>query len=211
MILHLFSFGPLQTTAALFACPKTLIAAVIDPGVDSVSALLKVLQKEGLTLNKILLTHSHWDHIAGVHELREKTGASVYIHPSDKRNLESPGSDKLPLFSPIESAKPDHLLQDGQILEVGALQVSVIHTPGHSPGGVCFYIPSEKIIFSGDTLFRGTIGNLGLPTAVASDMWPSLKKLALLPSDTRVIPGHGRETTIGQEKSWLDRADELFK
>ncbi|MCC6127864.1 MAG: MBL fold metallo-hydrolase [Chlamydiae bacterium] len=211
MILHLFSFGPLQTTAAIFACTKTKLSAVIDPGVDSSAILLKTIQKEELILNKILLTHSHWDHIAGVHELRERTGASVYIHSSDEGNLQRPGSDRIPLFAPIEGAKPDHFLQDGQILEVGALQVHVIHTPGHSPGGVCFYIPSEKIIFSGDTLFRGTIGNLGLPTASASDMWPSLRKLALFPPDTRVIPGHGRETTIGQEKSWLARADELFK
>ncbi len=210
MILHLFSFGPLGTTSALFACSQTKLAAVIDPGVGSVPILLKTLQKEKLTLDKILLTHSHWDHIGGVRELRERTGAPVYVHPLDQGNLERPGSDKIPLFSPIEGALADYFIQEAQVLEVGALKVHVIHTPGHSPGGVCFYLPSEKIIFSGDTLFRGTIGHLGLPTASAPDMWPSLRKLALLPPDTRVIPGHGRETTIAQEKSWLDRAEEFF-
>ncbi len=87
--------------------------------------------------------------------------------------------------------------------------IKVIHTPGHSPGGVCFYLPSEKILFSGDTLFRGTIGNLSLPTARPDLMWDSLKKLAALPPETKVYPGHGGPTTISAEK-WIAHAKGKF-
>jgi hydroxyacylglutathione hydrolase len=209
MILHKHSFGPLETNAILIGCGETKRAAVIDPAFGSTDFFLKEIQKEGLTLDKILLTHSHWDHIADVHELKTRTGASVYIHPLDVKNLESPGADSLPLFFSIPGCNADHLIQEGDLLEVGRLKIRVIHTPGHSPGGVCFYLPAQKLLFSGDTLFRGTIGNLQLPTACASSMWPSLKKLATLPPDTRVIPGHGGETTIGRE-DWLSSAQDIF-
>ncbi len=209
MILQTFCFGPLGTNAILFGCQETKRCAVIDPGVGSAKVLLDVLRDKKLLLEKILLTHSHWDHIAGVAELKRETGAAVYLHPLDAQNLEYPGSDKIPLFVPVEGAHADELLQDGQILDVGHIKVHVIHTPGHSPGGVCFYLPGQKLLFSGDTLFRGTIGNLQLPTASEESMWPSLKKLAALPPDTRVFPGHGKETTIGQE-SWLANAKKIF-
>jgi len=209
MILQIFCFGPLGTNAVLFGCEKTKRSAIIDPGVDSVDTLLKVLRDKSFVLEKILLTHSHWDHIAGVAELKKQTKALVYLHPSDQKNLEHPGSDRIPLFVPVEPSQADRSLEDGQILEVGYIKIHVIHTPGHSPGGVCFYLPEQKILFSGDTLFYGTIGNLGLPTASEESMWPSLKKLAALPPDTRVIPGHGKETTIGQE-SWLTNAKKIF-
>ncbi len=209
MILQTFCFGPLGTNAFIFGCEETKQCAVIDPGVGSAAVLLRFLRDKDLFLEKILLTHSHWDHIAGVAELKRETKAVIYLHPLDNRNLERPGSDKIPLFVPVEGAYADHPLQDEQILYVGHLQVHVIHTPGHSPGSVCFYLPEQKLLFSGDTLFRGTIGNLELPTASEESMWPSLKKLAALPPDTRVFPGHGKDTTIGQE-SWLTNAKKIF-
>jgi hydroxyacylglutathione hydrolase len=100
-------------------------------------------------------------------------------------------------------------LTEGQIVTVGQLTLTVIHTPGHSPGGVCFYAKEEKVLISGDTLFRGTIGKLNSPTGQAERMWPSLKKLAALPPDVRVYPGHGEGTSIGEE-NWLARAEEIF-
>ena len=209
MILETFCFGPFQTNAILLGCSKTKRAALIDPGVGSAALLLEALQKKDLFLEKILLTHSHWDHIAGVAQLKRETGAEVYVHSADAKNLESPGSDHIPLFVAIEPASADHLLHGGEILELGELKIHVIHTPGHSPGGVCFYLPEQKVLFSGDTLFYGTIGNLSLPTGSAEEMWPSLQKLSALPSDTRVIPGHGKETQIGRE-SWLADAKKIF-
>lgn len=199
MIVRTFCFGPLGTNAILLACKKTRLSAIVDPGAGSTETLLKALQEEDLILDKILLTHSHWDHIAGVNDLKSETRAPVYIHPLDRGNLEKPGSDRIPLFVSIQGVQPDHLLQDQEILEIGHLQLEVLHTPGHSPGGVCFYLPKEHLLLSGDTLFRGGIGNLQLPTSSPEQMELSLQKLAALPPHTRVIPGHGKETTIGQE------------
>jgi glyoxylase-like metal-dependent hydrolase (beta-lactamase superfamily II) len=100
-------------------------------------------------------------------------------------------------------------LEDGQVLAVGEFQIEVIHTPGHTPGGVCFYLKEQKILFSGDTLFQGTIGNLSFPTARPARMWDSLKRLAALPKETRVYPGHGDPTTIGKEQ-WIANAEDRF-
>ncbi|MBS0624600.1 MAG: MBL fold metallo-hydrolase [Verrucomicrobia bacterium] len=210
MILHKYPLGPLQTNAILFGCEETKKAAIVDPAPGSFDLLLEEIQEYGLTLDKVLLTHSHWDHIADVHLLQAKTKVPVYIHPLDAKNLEHPGSDGIPLFFPIHGAKADFYFQDGDRLEVGRLKIEVIHTPGHSPGGVCFYIAAQKVLISGDTLFCGSIGNLHLPTASADRMWESLRKLAALPPETRVIPGHGGDTTIGHE-NWLNRAENIFK
>jgi len=109
----------------------------------------------------------------------------------------------------IEGVEPEFDLQEGEIIEVGKLQLIVIASPGHTPGGVCFYLDKEKILFSGDTLFKGSIGNLSFPTADPQAMWHSLKKLEKLPSETVVYPGHGPSTTIGDE-DWLPKAQELF-
>lgn len=202
MFLFKFPFGPLETNAILIGCPQTKKGAAIDPSLGSSSALLEKAKGLGLTLEKILLTHSHWDHFADAKKLKDKTGALLYVHPLDAPNVEKPGSDGLPLFFPIEPVSVDHLLKEGEVIEVGNLKAEVIHSPGHSPGGVCFYLREEKVLISGDTLFQGSMGNLRLPTSEAEKMWISLKKLAQLPPDTRVIPGHGAETTIGKEK-WL--------
>ena len=210
MILKKFPSGPIETNAYLFACSKTKIAAVIDPSSGSAASILEKAQELDLNIKKILLTHSHWDHIADAHLLVQKTGAEIYVHPLDAANLEHPGSDKLPLFFPIHGVKPDHFIQEGERVFVGEIACEVIHTPGHSPGCVCFYLREEKILFSGDTLFEGSIGNLSLATAQPARMWASLEKLAVLPPDTRVMPGHGSDTTIGKEH-WLKRAREIFE
>ena len=206
-VLHKFPCGPLETNAVLFGHGG--IGAAIDPSLGSAEKIIAQAKESGLKVEKILLTHSHWDHIADVHVLQEQTGALLYVHPLDAKNVEAPGSDSLPLYFPIPSARPDHLIQDGEIVTVGPLKLEVIHTPGHTPGGVCFYLASHEILFAGDTLFRGSIGRLDLPTGNAESMWPSLRKLAKLPPKTRVISGHGPDTEIGKE-SWLAKAEDLF-
>ena len=112
-------------------------------------------------------------------------------------------------MEPIKGARPSHDLVEGQILRVGQLKALVIATPGHTPGGVCFYFKKENILISGDTLFKGSIGNLSFPTAEPAKMWHSLKQLARLPPDTHVYPGHGGPTTI-KEEYWLDEAENHF-
>jgi glyoxylase-like metal-dependent hydrolase (beta-lactamase superfamily II) len=209
MIIQAFPSGPFETNAYVAACQQTRQAAIIDPAPDSAPEILAYLQKHQLGCPFILLTHSHWDHIADVAPLKKSTQAKVVIHPLDVPNLEKPGSDKLPFWIPIEGIQPDQLIQEGDIVQVGELKFKVIHTPGHSPGSVCFYCAEEAVLFSGDTLFQGTIGNLSFPTSQPDNMWPSLAKLAKLPPNTQVYPGHGPSTTIQQE-SWLPNAQKLF-
>jgi len=152
-------------------------------------------------VKRVLLTHTHWDHIIDA----AKIDAPLYCHAEDAENMRSPGSDRVPLLLAIEGREPDGLFSDGEM--VAGLRV--IHTPGHSPGGVCFYDEKEGILFSGDTLFAGSIGNLSLATAEPERMWRSLERLAQLPPETLVYPGHGEPTRIGNE-TWLSRAKEIF-
>lgn len=209
MLLEVFPAGPVETNAYLIGCPSTKHAAVIDVPFDSAELIQQRAQELSLQIDRILLTHSHWDHIAEVVKLKKSLNIPVYVHSNDAENLEHPGADGLPLFFPFKGIKPDGLLADGQRIDIGNLHVQVIFTPGHSPGGVCFYIPEEKALFSGDTLFRGTIGNLSFPSSRPDLMWDSLKKLAVLPAETKVYPGHGGTTTIGAER-WIAHAPEKF-
>lgn len=209
MFVYKFPFGPLQTNAILLGCASKKVGAIIDPSQGSAGPILAKAEELGLKIEKILLTHSHWDHFVDAHALKEKTGAPLYVHFLDAKNVEHPGSDGLPLFFPIHAVTVDHFLKEGQIIELGDLRIEVIHSPGHSPGGVCFYLKAQNLLISGDTLFQGSIGNLQLPTAAPNQMWASLEKLSKLPPETRVIPGHGGETTIGRE-NWLARASEIF-
>jgi hydroxyacylglutathione hydrolase len=188
----------------------THTAAIIDPGFSSSAALIPIIEKHHLQLSAILLTHSHWDHIAEVALWRQKFDVPVYLHPLDQSNLEQPGSDRLRMPRHIESYHGSLPLSEGQEILIGFHSLIVIHTPGHSPGGVCFYNAADAVLFSGDTLFRGTIGNLSFPTSVPTQMWPSLHKLAALPGKTVVYPGHGETTTIAAE-NWLNDAEKMFK
>jgi len=209
MIVKVFSTGPFETNTILIGCDETRFAAIVDTPLDSHDCLIQELERQELKPQMILLTHSHWDHLADAAKLKKSLGVPVYVHQEDKENLIHPGLDGLPLFFPIEGVHPDGFLSDQQVLSIGNLSLKVIHTPGHTPGGVCFWISKEKLLLSGDTLFKGTIGNLSFPTSRPALMWESLKKLAQLPPETRVLPGHGEETTIGAE-SWLADARHYF-
>ena len=209
MIIETFPSGPLETNAYLLACSETKQGAVIDTPFQSFSSVNEAIKRHGIKIKIILITHSHWDHIGDIQLFKKEFGAPVYIHSEDAPNLSNPGSDRLPAFLPLLGLQPDQYLKDGQVLTLGNLEIEVIHTPGHSPGGCCFYLKKQNVLFSGDTLFRGTIGRLDLPTGSSERMWPSLKKLAKLPPETKVFPGHGEETTIGDE-DWLSQAKQKF-
>jgi len=200
MLLEIFPLGPYQTNAYIVACSATLEAAIIDAPRGSATLLPQRIQALNLKAKFLLLTHSHWDHIADAAPLKEALHVPLLVHIEDAKNVEEPGADGLPFHIPIEEALCDGYLIDGQKIKLGEMEIRVIHTPGHTPGGVCFYIPQEGALFSGDTLFQGSIGNVELPTADPERMWESLKRLGTLPLDTKVYPGHGRSTTIGQEK-----------
>ncbi len=209
MLLESFSTGPFDTNAYLLGCEKQQKGIFIDPGLGSKDLLVTATQKYHLQIEAIFLTHSHWDHFGDVAALKKVTDVPVYVHKDDVDNVIQPGVDQLPLMFPIEGVKIDHFLEEGGLYKVGDLEIEVLHTPGHSPGGVCFFLREEQVLFSGDTLFKGTIGSLCLETAEANAMWESLKKLSKLPPKTRIYPGHGPSTRLENE-DWLDRAKEIF-
>jgi hydroxyacylglutathione hydrolase len=209
MIFEKFPAGPVVTNTYVVGCPDQKKGIVIDPALGTAPLIEGSLSRLNLECVGIFLTHSHWDHIADVSDLKKSLGAAVYVHPLDQGNLKNPGSDGIPTLIEIPGVEPDHFLEDGKEYSVGNLTFKVIHTPGHSPGGVCFYFEKEGKLFSGDTLFKGSIGYLTLPTATKEDMWKSLHKLCALPPETEVYPGHGEMTTIGFE-TWLERAREIF-
>lgn len=209
MFIQEFPSGPFETNAYVVGCTTTKQAVIIDPAPESADAILDCLETKGFHCIAILLTHSHWDHIADAPTLKDKLNVPIYIHELDAPNLKRPGADGLPLWVEIRGLEADHLIHEGMIIPVGELSFHVLETPGHTPGGVCFYEPEEGVLFSGDTLFKGTIGNLSFPTARPHLMWHSLDKLAELPAHTHVYPGHGPSTRIGKE-SWLPNARDVF-
>ncbi len=210
MIVQPFPSGPFDTNAYVVVCDQTKKAAIIDPAPESGEKIRQYVDVSGIIPEKILLTHSHWDHISDVAVCKRRYNIPVYIHKDDRFNLEAPGSDGLPCWVSIVPVKADHYFVEGEAVSVGNLKLVVLHTPGHTPGGVCLYCKEEKVLFSGDTLFHGTIGNLSFPTCSPELMWESLAKLTKLPLITKVYPGHGESTTIGAEMNWLPRAKELF-
>ncbi len=209
MILKKFVCGQLQNNVILIGCEKTKEAVVVDPAEDSFSPVVSFADKYCLHLTKILLTHSHWDHIFEACLFKKEKQLPIWIHKKDHANLEHPGKDQIPFPEKFSGCKADHFVEDGEEFFVGKVLLRVLHTPGHTPGSVCYYLPKEGVLLSGDTLFKGCIGTIALPTSQAPLMWSSCQKLSLLPPKTRVIPGHGVETEIGKEQ-WLEKASEYF-
>lgn len=209
MFLKAFPSGPYFTNTYLVACPETRHAAIIDPAFESFDKVAAVIDREKFIPVAIFLTHSHWDHIADVKAFKTKYNIPVFVHVLDAPNLENPGADLLPCPLDIPSVKADGFLKEGDSIAIGAIHFKVIETPGHSEGCVCFYFENENILISGDTLFKGSIGNLSFPFSRPKLMWTSLGKLAKLPPATRVFPGHGGSTTIGTE-NWLSNAESVF-
>ncbi len=202
--------GPIETNVYIISCSRTQQAVIIDPAPGSADRIFSFIEEKNLKPQAIWLTHSHWDHIADVSRVKKEYGLDVWVHELDKENLENPGSDGLVLWLAIVAVQPDQFFTDGMKLTVGDHTLTVIHTPGHTPGGVCFYSKQEEILFTGDTLFRGSIGNISFPTAEPEKMWESIDKLATLPKQTKVYTGHGIETTIGEE-TWLPNTREIYQ
>lgn len=169
-------------------------AAVIDPG-DEADRILTKIAELSLNVRAVLLTHTHFDHIGAAARLQRELAAPVYVHADDVRGLTNAQYSVMPL---ADSPIADHLLKDGDTVTVGDITFTVMHTPGHTVGSVCYRC--ENVLFAGDTLFAGSIGRTDFAGGDFSVMRRSLKRLASLPDDTQVIPGHGEETTIGFEK-----------
>ncbi|MBQ7546581.1 MAG: MBL fold metallo-hydrolase [Clostridia bacterium] len=174
-------------------------AAVVDPG-EYAPELLSLLQEKSAAVEKILLTHGHADHISGAAALRDLTGAEICIHALDDPFTDSRlcmANECGCVFAPF---KADRLLQDGDTVSFGSETLRVLHTPGHTPGGVCYLHDADRVIFSGDTLFCLTAGRTDFPRGSHDDLMRSLARLIALPGDWKVYPGHERSTTLDAER-----------
>ncbi len=199
MIIEKLAVGPLMANCFILGCEKTKEAAVIDPG-DETDRILRLLAELELTVKYIINTHGHFDHVAGNKEMKEATGADILINSLDAPML-GQLSDSAASFglSADNSPPPDHTLKDGDTISFGTITLKVIHTPGHSQGGIALF--TDGNLFVGDTLFAGSIGRSDLPGGDMHTLISSIKnKLFVLDDDVKVFPGHGPETTIGQEK-----------
>ncbi len=200
MKIELFTVGPLMTNCYLVTCEKTNDSVIIDPGDVSTDLLKKVKEH---TLKAILLTHGHFDHIGGVRTLIDEIGVeSLLIHTLDAPMLTDPHlNGSFMIGVPISACEPSGYLTEGEDVVFGESSLKVIHTPGHSAGGVSF-VSDEEFVIAGDTLFRLSIGRWDLPGGDYSTLIKTLKeKFSTMPVSTKVYPGHGEITDIGFEKT----------
>ncbi len=199
MIIRQLAVGPLQANCFIVGCERTRQAAVIDPG-DEADRILLALADRGLTVTHILNTHGHFDHVGANRRLKQATGAPILIHALDAPMLRLLARTAAAWGMAAEnSPDPDRLIAEGETIPVGDLALQVIHTPGHTPGGVSFY--ADGCLFVGDTLFAGSVGRTDFPGGDFDTLRRSIQgKLFRLPDEVRVFTGHGPETTIGEEK-----------
>lgn len=197
-----FTGGPVGTHGYLVWDEGARTAIQVDAPYDVAPGVLAALARESLTLIALVDTHGHWDHIGDSEALRRATGAPLLIHSADASLLAAPHAYGYPLPRPIAPHRADRFLAEAEALTVGSAEFRVLHTPGHTPGGICLYAAGADLLLSGDTLFDGSYGRTDLPGASERDMWESLIRLSALPPATRVCPGHGDETTIGAQ-AWL--------
>jgi hydroxyacylglutathione hydrolase len=201
MILETFPVGPLRCNCTILGDEVTHEAVVVDPG-DNIPEILSRLHKHGLTLRQIVVTHAHIDHVGGAVLLKKATGAPVFLNQHDLGLLGAMEMQAGWLGIPTpEVASPDASADDGSTVGLATLRAEVMHTPGHTPGSICLLFPQQQLLLAGDTLFAGSIGRTDLPGGDGPQILRSLRnRLMVLPETTRVLPGHGPDTTIGEEK-----------
>ncbi len=193
--------GALQANTYLAVDEKTNEGFIVDPGGYN-KILTKEVRDNDVNIKYIILTHGHSDHICGVNEHKaEFPDAKIVAYKDEEAMLENPNLNQSPGFGVPYSTKADILVSDGDELKVGDVTLKFIHTPGHTEGGMCIYVKEAKALFSGDTLFRQSIGRTDFPGGSYKEIMDSIrKKLFLLPDDTNVFPGHMGTTSIGFEK-----------
>jgi glyoxylase-like metal-dependent hydrolase (beta-lactamase superfamily II) len=202
MKLNTIVVGPFEVNCYLYWDEQTRDGVIIDPGLDE-HVIIDSVNKSGMTPKAILLTHGHGDHIAAVKPVKEHFDLPLYVGRGDKELLRNPSANVSELIGqPIVAPDPDHLVEDEQTVTIGSLQFTVLATPGHTPGGVCYLDERANLVFTGDSLFWGSIGRTDLPGGSLNTLLDSIKtKLLKLPDGITCYPGHGPKTTIGAEKS----------
>jgi hydroxyacylglutathione hydrolase len=201
MIHKIFPVGPLQCNCSILGDEKTHEAMVIDPG-DQIEGILEILRQEKLTLKQIVITHAHIDHVGGAMKLKAATGAPILMNQNDYALLKMLDMQATWVgMKPPGAVQIDESVSQGRVLKIGEISSQVIDTPGHTEGSICVYLPTEKKLIAGDTLFAGSIGRTDLPGGSMEKIMRSLHNQVLaLPDETEVTPGHGPNTTIGEER-----------
>jgi glyoxylase-like metal-dependent hydrolase (beta-lactamase superfamily II) len=202
MIHEILVVGPLQCNCSILGDEVSREAIVVDPGGD-VSRIVATLEKHRLTVRQIIVTHAHIDHIAGAQRLKQLTGAPILYNQNDLPLVRMMDVQAGWLGIPTpEVSLPDASLEDGQTVSIAGLSGSILHTPGHTEGSVCLYLPQQALLLAGDTLFAGSVGRTDLPGGDTRKLLHSIRTSLLhLPDEVTVIPGHGPGTTIGEERA----------
>ena len=199
MIVRPLTVGPMAENAYIVGSEETRECAIIDPGAEA-SRILEEVETLGLTVRLILNTHGHGDHVGAVAAIKEATGAIYAIHQRDVPMLKRSSPFAMRVVSDFQSPPdPDRYVKEGDVFEIGDVKLRAMETPGHTQGGVCYY--GEGVVFTGDTLFQGSIGRSDMPEGNGRLLIRSIQiKLMVLPAGTRVYPGHGPDSTIAREK-----------
>lgn len=204
-----FTSGPVDTNSYIVVDEQTRKALVIDPSFAGRQILNRIIE-EKLTVEFIINTHGHFDHTWSNEFLKKELSAKILIHKLDKDKLKHPDVGFFQL--PFHSSKADGFLKNSGEIKLGSIIFNVIHTPGHSKGGICIYCKKEKVLFSGDTLFKGAHGRTDLHDSDEKEMFNNLKRLSKLPQDTEVYAGHGESTTIRDERknNWFSAMENYY-
>lgn len=201
MKIEQYCVGQVATNCYFAVNGETKEMVIVDPG-DSAQMLAEKIRQQGLKPKAVLLTHGHFDHAMAAGKLAEMFGIKIYAHEAEKETLKNPHKNVSTMIGKSEAYHADVFAKDGEVLNLAGMELKVLHTPGHTEGGCCYYLEKEKVLFSGDTLFCQSVGRTDFPGGSMSGIVRSIReKLLALPDDVSVYPGHMDITTIGRERA----------